>query len=113
VRQELPERQAFHKRLDRTEQAKRSKQPSVVERVGKRPFREFMRGEVLNRLQMTSSGFNLTGRDVAIGYQAGKAVPPHTFEPEAGGGCYTSAHDLALVRIVPDRFCPETDCPQT
>jgi CubicO group peptidase (beta-lactamase class C family) len=68
----------------------------VVERAGKRPFREFMRGEVFNRLQMTSSGFNLTGRDVAIGYQAGKAVPPHTFEPEAGGGFYTSAHDLAL-----------------
>ena len=68
----------------------------VVERAGKRPFREFMRGEVFNRLQLTSSGFNLTGRDVAIGYQAGKAVPPHTFEPEAGGGFYTSAHDLAL-----------------
>jgi CubicO group peptidase (beta-lactamase class C family) len=68
----------------------------VVERAGKRPFREFMRGEVLNRLQMTSSGFNLAGRDVAIGYQAGKAVPLHTFEPEAGGGFYTSAHDLAL-----------------
>ncbi|MFZ0864372.1 MAG: serine hydrolase domain-containing protein [Candidatus Sulfotelmatobacter sp.] len=68
----------------------------VVERAGKRPFREFMRDEVLNRLQMTSSGFNLAGRDVAIGYQAGKAVPPHTFEPEAGGGFYTSAHDLAL-----------------
>jgi CubicO group peptidase (beta-lactamase class C family) len=68
----------------------------VVERAGKRPFREFMRGEVFNRLQMTSSGFNLTGRDVAIGYQTGKAVPPHTFEPEAGGGFYTSAHDLAL-----------------
>jgi len=45
---------------------------------------------------MTSSGFNLAGRDVAIGYQAGKAVPSHTFEPEAGGGFYTSAHDLAL-----------------
>ncbi len=68
----------------------------VVERAEKRPFREFMRGEVLNRLQMTSSGFNLAGRDVAIGYQAGKAVPPHTFEPDAGGGFYTSAHDLAL-----------------
>ncbi len=68
----------------------------VLERVGKRPFREFMRGEVLNRLQMTSSGFNLAGREVAIGYQAGKALPPHTFEPEAGGGFYTSAHDLAL-----------------
>jgi len=68
----------------------------VVERAGKRPFREFMRGQVFNRLQMTSSGFNLRGRDVAIGYQAGKAVPPHTFEPEAGGGFYTSAHDLAL-----------------
>jgi CubicO group peptidase (beta-lactamase class C family) len=68
----------------------------VVERAGKRPFREIMRGEVLNRIQMTSSGFNLAGRNVAIGYQAGKAVPPHTFEPEAGGGLYTSAHDLAL-----------------
>jgi CubicO group peptidase (beta-lactamase class C family) len=68
----------------------------VIERAGNGSFREFMRGEVLNRLQMTSSGFNLAGPDVAIGYQAGKAVPPHTFEPEAGGGFYTSAHDLAL-----------------
>jgi hypothetical protein len=45
---------------------------------------------------MTSSGFNLAGRDLATGYRARRAVPPHTFEPEAGGGFYTSAHDLAL-----------------
>jgi CubicO group peptidase (beta-lactamase class C family) len=68
----------------------------VVERAAKRPFREFMRYELLGRLHMTSSGFNLTGSEPAVGYQAGKAVPPHTFEPEAGGGFYTSAHDLAL-----------------
>ena len=68
----------------------------VVERATKRPFREFMRDELLNRLHMTSSGFNFTGGDVAVGYQAGKAAPRHTFEPEAGGGFYTSAHDLAL-----------------
>jgi len=68
----------------------------IVERAGMRPFPEFIRDELLNPLHMTSSGFNLTGRDVAIGYQASKAVPPHTFEPEAGGGFYTSAHDLAL-----------------
>jgi len=68
----------------------------VVERAGKRPFPEFIEDAVFNPLHMTSSGFNLAGRDVAIGYQAGKPVPPHTFEPEAGGGFYTSAHDLAL-----------------
>jgi CubicO group peptidase (beta-lactamase class C family) len=68
----------------------------VVERVGKRPFRDFMRDELLNPLHMTSSGFDPTSREVAIGYQAGKAVPPNTFEPEAGGGFHTSAHDLAL-----------------
>jgi CubicO group peptidase (beta-lactamase class C family) len=58
----------------------------VVERAGKHPFREFMRGEVFNRLQMTSSGFNLTGRDVAIGYQTGKAVPPHTLNQKRAVG---------------------------
>jgi CubicO group peptidase (beta-lactamase class C family) len=68
----------------------------VVERAGKPPFSEFMRDELLNPLHMTSSGFNLTGRGVAIGYRKDKIVPPHTFEPEAGGGFYTSAHDLAL-----------------
>jgi CubicO group peptidase (beta-lactamase class C family) len=68
----------------------------IVERAGKRPFPEFMRDELLNPLHMTSSGFNLAGRGVAIGYRKDKAVPPHTFEPEAGGGFYTSAHDLAL-----------------
>jgi CubicO group peptidase (beta-lactamase class C family) len=68
----------------------------VVERAGKRPFSELVRDELLNPLHMTSSGFNLTGRGVAIGYSKGKAVPPHSFEPAAGGGFYTSAHDLAL-----------------
>jgi CubicO group peptidase (beta-lactamase class C family) len=68
----------------------------IVEQAGQRPFREFMRDELLHPLHMTSSGFNLTGRDAATGYQEGKAVPPHTFEPESGGGFYTSAHDLAL-----------------
>jgi hypothetical protein len=65
----------------RHRRVRNSLRASVVERVGKRPFREFMRGEVLNRLQMTSSGFNLTGRDVAIGYQltrlpSGKRTDP-------------------------------------
>jgi len=68
----------------------------VVGQAGKRPFPEFVRNELLNPLHMTSSGFNLTGRDVAIGYRKDRAVPPHTFEPEAGGGFYTSVHDLAL-----------------
>jgi len=68
----------------------------VVERAGKRPFQEFMRDELLHPLHMSSSGFNLSGRDVAVGYYKGKAVRAHTFEPEAGGGFYTSAHDLAL-----------------
>ncbi len=68
----------------------------VVERAGKRPYAEFMRDELLHPLHMTSSGFNLIGPALATGYQAGKAVPPHTFEPEASGGFYTSAHDLAL-----------------
>ena len=68
----------------------------VVERAGKRPFPEFTGDELLNPLHMTSSGFNLTRRGVAIGYSKGKAVPPHSFEPAAGGGFYTSAHDLAL-----------------
>jgi CubicO group peptidase (beta-lactamase class C family) len=68
----------------------------IVERAGKRPFPEFMGDELLNSLHMTSSGFNLTDRGVAIGYSKGKAVPPHSFEPAAGGGFYTSAHDLAL-----------------
>jgi CubicO group peptidase (beta-lactamase class C family) len=68
----------------------------VVERSGKRPFPEFIRDELLNPLHMTASGFNLTGRGVAIGYSKGKAVPTHSFEPAAAGGFYTSAHDLAL-----------------
>jgi CubicO group peptidase (beta-lactamase class C family) len=72
----------------------------IVERAGKRPFLEFMRDELLHPLHMTSSGFNLAGRDVAIGYRKDKAVPPHTFEPEAGGGFYTSAHDLALFGLL-------------
>lgn len=69
---------------------------AVVARAAQRPFRDVLRDEILGPLHMTSSGFNLAGRDVATGYHAGKAVPPHTFEPEAGGGFYTSAHDLAL-----------------
>ena len=68
----------------------------IVERARKGPFSEFVREQLLKPLQMTSSGFNLGGPNVATGYQAGKAVPHHTFEPEAGGGFYTSAHDLAL-----------------
>lgn len=68
----------------------------VVEGAGKRPFREFMRNELLQPLHMNASGFNLAGGNVAVGYYKGKAVPAHTFEPEAGGGFYTSAHDLAL-----------------
>jgi CubicO group peptidase (beta-lactamase class C family) len=68
----------------------------IVERAGKRPFPEFMRSRLLNPLHMTASGFNLTGQNVATGYSNGKAVPAHRFEPEAGGGFYTSAHDLAL-----------------
>ena len=68
----------------------------VVERVAGRPFREFMRDGLLRPLHMTASGFNLTGREVALGYAADKAVPPHTFQPEAAGGFYTSAHDLVL-----------------
>ena len=67
----------------------------VIERGGKRPFREFMRTEVLTPLHMTASGFNRAGPGVAGGYHAGMPVPPHSFEPEAGGGFYTSAHDLA------------------
>ena len=68
----------------------------VIERAGKRPFREFMRTEVLRPLHMSASGFNRAGPNVATGYQAGRAVPSHSFEPEAGGGFYTTAHDLAL-----------------
>ena len=68
----------------------------VIERAGKRPFSEFIRDELLNPLHMTLSGFNLAGHGVAIGYRKGEAVPPHAFEPEAGGGFYTSAHDLVL-----------------
>lgn len=68
----------------------------IVEQAGKRRFSEFVRDQLLNPLQMTSSGFNLEGRNVAAGYQAGRAVPHHTFDPEAGGGFYTSARDLAL-----------------
>ena len=55
---------------------------------------------------MTSSGFNAAGRDLATGYQTDRAVPSYTFEPEAGGGFYTSAHDLALFglfQIDPDQ----------
>ncbi len=55
-----------------------------------------MRNELLQPLHMNASGFNLAGGNVAVGYYKGKAVPAHTFEPEAGGGFYTSAHDLAL-----------------
>ncbi len=68
----------------------------IVERASKRPFPEFMRSRLLDPLHMTASGFNLTGQNVATGYSNGKAAPPHRFEPEAGGGFYTSAHDLAL-----------------
>lgn len=69
---------------------------AVVARAAQRPFRDVLRDEILGPLHMTSSGFNLAGRDVATGYHAGKPVPPHAFEPEAGGGFYTSAHDLSL-----------------
>ena len=69
---------------------------AVVEGAGRQTFSEFMREQLFSPLHMASSGFNLNGQNVATGYQAGKAVPLHTFEPEAGGGFYTSAHDLAL-----------------
>jgi hypothetical protein len=71
----------------------------IVERAGEHPFPEFMRSRLLNPLHMTASGFNLTGQNVAAGYSNGKPAPPHRFEPEAGGGFYTSAHDLALFGV--------------
>jgi CubicO group peptidase (beta-lactamase class C family) len=69
---------------------------AVVERAGRQTFSEFVREQLFSPLHMASSGFNLNGQKVATGYQAGKAVPHHTFEPEAGGGFYTSVHDLAI-----------------
>ena len=69
---------------------------AIVESAARQPFSEFVREQLFGPLHLTSSGFNLNAQNVATGYQAEKAVPHHTFEPEAGGGFYTSAHDLAL-----------------
>src|SRR5215469_8806724 len=41
----------------------------VVEPASRRLCRELMREELLSRLGMLSSGFNLRGHDVAVGYR--------------------------------------------
>jgi hypothetical protein len=68
----------------------------VIEGASGQPFAEFVWSELLRPLNMTSSGFGHRGLDLACGYHAGEVIPPHTFEPQAGGGFYSSAHDLAL-----------------
>jgi D-alanyl-D-alanine carboxypeptidase len=86
---------------------------AVVERAGRQTFSEFVREQLFSPLHMASSGFNLNGQNVATGYQAGKAVPHHTFEPEAGGGFYTSAHDLALFGLFQLRSAQNLIAPET
>jgi CubicO group peptidase (beta-lactamase class C family) len=71
----------------------------VVERAARRPFDDFVREELLRPLQMQSSGFKPSDQNLSTGYESGKAVPRYDFEPAAGGGFYTSAHDLALFGI--------------
>ncbi len=94
----------------------------VIEGAAKRPFREFVRTELLEPLHMTGSGFNLANGNVATGYREGRAVPQHTFEPEAAGGFYTSAHELALFgafetdpaqRLIAPRLMKEMHTPRT
>ncbi|MBI3478699.1 MAG: beta-lactamase family protein [Acidobacteria bacterium] len=68
----------------------------VVERTARRPFEDFVGEGLLRPLQMQSSGFKPSEKNLSTGYESGKAVPRHDFEPVAGGGFYTSAHDLAL-----------------
>jgi CubicO group peptidase (beta-lactamase class C family) len=67
----------------------------VVESVARQSYPQFIADEVLQRLEMTDSGFTPPA-NASTGYRAGKAVPAHNFEPQAAGGFYTSARDLAL-----------------
>jgi CubicO group peptidase (beta-lactamase class C family) len=68
----------------------------VAEAASRQDLATFAAKELLLPLEMSASGFALPKGDVATGYEGAQPVAPHQFYPRAGGGFYTSAHDLAL-----------------
>lgn len=67
---------------------------SVIERVGGMPYERFVQAEVLDKVGMTTSGFEPDPAEVARTYDGGRAVVEPRLRDVPAGGLYSTAHDL-------------------